>query len=106
MGSQATCGCDCGVVIDASEIDVNCVGDASGSATASAVGGSGDYVYAWSDGQTSSTASGLVAGDYSVTVTDQGTDCVVTASVTVSEPELAFTSSVSVNNGVSCNGDS
>ena len=41
--------------------------------------------------------SGLLAGDYTITVTDDTTDCTDTATVTVSEPAtaLAFTFAVS-----------
>lgn len=41
-----------------------------GQAIAAANGGVSPYQYAWSDGQTSSTASGLCSGSYSVIVTD------------------------------------
>jgi hypothetical protein len=45
-------------------------GNADGSATASVIGGVSPYSYLWSDAQTTATASGLLAGTYSVTVTD------------------------------------
>jgi hypothetical protein len=42
----------------------------TGSATASASGGTGNYSFIWSDGQTGSTASDLSGGHYSLTVDD------------------------------------
>jgi hypothetical protein len=47
-----------------------CAG-ATGSASVTAMGGSPVYTYLWSNGQSSATLSGVVAGTYSVTVTDQ-----------------------------------
>lgn len=47
-----------------------CSGSCVGTATATVTGGSAPYTYAWSNGQTTSTATGLCAGNYSVSVTD------------------------------------
>ena len=43
---------------------------ANGEATATVSGGIAPYAYQWSDGQTTATATNLLAGTYSVTVTD------------------------------------
>lgn len=45
---------------------------ANGTATVTAAGGTPIYTYAWSNGQTTLTATGLTAGTYSVTVTSPG----------------------------------
>lgn len=55
---------------------------ANGSATVTAAGGSTPYTYAWSNGATTAQATGLVAGSYTVTVTD-GSSCTAAASVTL-----------------------
>ncbi len=55
------------VVNDASVV---CASDANGTITASATGGSGTYTYAWSTGVTTATINNLVAGTYTVTVSD------------------------------------
>ncbi len=49
-----------------------CNGGASGSATATAVGGNGNFTFQWNDpaNQTGSTASNLTAGSYNVVATD------------------------------------
>lgn len=44
---------------------------ATGSATAIASGGSGTYLYTWSEGTTGNSLSNVTAGNYTVTVTDQ-----------------------------------
>ena len=55
----------------------NC-GDSSGTAQVSAIGGTFPYAYLWNDinAQTTDTATGLVAGSYQVTVTDNN-GCII-----------------------------
>jgi len=76
-----------GLQITSSSVPADCNGKPTGSATALAVGGVAPYTYVWSNvtpGNTS-TISNLLAGDYSVTITDsQG--CANTSNVTVTEP--------------------
>jgi hypothetical protein len=62
-----------------------CLGQASGQATASGSAGTAPYSYIWSNGQTTATATGLVAGNYSVTVAD-ASSCVDVAAVTLTNP--------------------
>jgi PKD repeat protein len=64
-----------------SAIDASC-GQANGSATVSATGGSAGYTYLWSNGATTASITGLGAGTYSVTVTDQ-VGCTTGASATL-----------------------
>jgi hypothetical protein len=71
---------ECEIVVDN---DVTCYGGDDGQATVSVTGGVPPYTYLWSDGQTTATAGGLAAGNYSVTVTDNDgrtTQCFVTIS--------------------------
>ncbi|NUO00361.1 MAG: T9SS type A sorting domain-containing protein, partial [Saprospiraceae bacterium] len=56
--------------ITVQKTDVLCPGDATGSATVSVTGGTPDYGYTWSNGDTTPTAEGLTAGTYSIVVTD------------------------------------
>lgn len=64
-----------------------CFGTNTGSATVFASGGTGEYDYLWSDNlqQISQRAVRLLAGTYSVMVTDEN-NCAVTAQVEVTEP--------------------
>ena len=86
--------------------DVNCKGDATGSATASATGGNGSYSYSWNTNpiQTSATANNLIAGTYIVTVTDEK-GCTDTEQITITEPELALTAAIKTDTNVNCKGD-
>lgn len=49
-----------------------CGGDCSATATASGINGTAPYTFLWDNGQTTATATGLCAGEHSVTVTDAG----------------------------------
>ena len=72
---------------------VVCRGEANGTATAVTVGGTVPYTFAWGDGQTDETATGLIAGTYSVTVTD-AQNCTSTASATVTQADEPLTATV------------
>ena len=84
--------------------NVTCNGLSTGAATANGNGGATPYTYAWSNGATGATASGLAAGTYTATVTD-GNGCTNTGSVTITEPAVLMASSV-VDSNAACNGSS
>ncbi len=69
-----------------------CTG-ANGELSANAIGGVGPYTFLWSNGSTEATITGLVAGTYSVTVTDgnndQATDEVELTSIDYSDPNYS-----------------
>src|SRR5437588_8168840 len=65
--------------------NVSCNGGSNGSASVIAAGGTPSYSYSWSNGSTTASTSGLMAGTYSVTVTDSH-GCTATCSYTVTEP--------------------
>ncbi|HSP83403.1 MAG TPA: LamG-like jellyroll fold domain-containing protein, partial [Gillisia sp.] len=74
-----------------SKTDVTCFGGNEGQATVMASGGtpnsSGDpYIYVWSNGQTSPTATNLTAGDSTIRVIDAN-GCEETITVTIDQPE-------------------
>ncbi|PZE16686.1 hypothetical protein DNU06_12590, partial [Putridiphycobacter roseus] len=74
----------------------SCHGDNDGTVTVIAAGGTAPYTYAWSNGGTTATLTGLVAGTYTVTITDAN-GCTETAMATVTEPTsmmLSMTSSI------------
>ncbi|MBI4649041.1 MAG: T9SS type A sorting domain-containing protein [Bacteroidia bacterium] len=73
--------------------NVSCFGLSNGSATITVTGGTPNYSYNWSSGQTTGNISGLPAGTYSLTVTDANS-CNDIESITITEPAL-LTSSVS-----------
>jgi gliding motility-associated-like protein len=84
--------------------NVSCFGGSDGSVTASVVGGLAPITYSWSPyGGTSTTANGLTAGNYYITVTDaNGCVALATTNPQVSEPP-AITSIITTSN-VSCFG--
>ncbi len=81
------------------------LGTFTGSANVLATGGSGDFIYRWSDGQTNSTAINLEGGtDYCVTVTDIQGGCDFEACIFVEYITPIIPSFNS--NDVICNGES
>lgn len=72
--------------------DAACYNGSDGTATANLTGGVSPYTYVWSTSpaQTGQTATGLSAGSYSVTVTDDA-GCTASSTASVGEPtELLF----------------
>ncbi|MEZ2443390.1 gliding motility-associated C-terminal domain-containing protein [Chitinophaga sp. RCC_12] len=84
-----------------SQVNVNCHGDSTGSATVTADGGRRPYSYLWSNGATTATISNLAAGTYTCTITDAH-GCDTAATVTITET-AAVTAAITQNN-VLCNG--
>jgi hypothetical protein len=92
-----------GHTVTTSAINVSCFGGNDGSATAMVAGGSGSFTYSWSPtGGTFATVTGITAGSYTVTVTDNSDASIATASVTVVEPPMLMVNTAS--NPASCNG--
>ena len=79
-------------------IDVSCNGNADGQASVLVSGGSAPYTYTWTDAsaQTTSSATGLSGGTYSVTIMDNG-GMDSTVSALIDEPAL-LTVSASITN--------
>ncbi|OFY73151.1 MAG: hypothetical protein A2265_06160 [Bacteroidetes bacterium RIFOXYA12_FULL_33_9] len=65
----------------------SCFGVADGSASVSATGGISPYSYLWPNSTTTSSVSGLAAGDYIATVTDEN-GCIDELTITISDPEI------------------
>ena len=70
-----------------SQTNVLINGGSTGSATVSVPGSVGIITFDWSDGQTTSTATSLSAGTYTVTVTD-AFNCSSTETVLITEPSI------------------
>jgi gliding motility-associated-like protein len=89
--------------IQLASTDVLCFGGSDGTATATATGGNGGWLYKWNDplGQDLQTASFLKAGSYIVTATD-ASGCTITGSIIVGEPGDIITNPVTQN--VTCFG--
>jgi gliding motility-associated-like protein len=66
--------------------NVSCNGGNNGQITLAVLGGTGPYSYSWSNGGTTNPLTGLVAGTYSVTVTDANGCTLVLTNLTVTQP--------------------
>lgn len=82
---------------------VTCNGACNGSATATAIGGTGAYSYTWNTTpvQTTATATGLCAGTYTCTIKDAN-NCTNTTSVTITQPSIVELAPIA--NVIICNG--
>lgn len=89
----------------ASSTDVSCYGGSNGTATVSGIGGTTPYTYTWNTTpiQTNSTATGLSAGTYIVTITDS-VGCTGNDTVTIDQPDSLVATITSAAN-VLCNGE-
>ncbi len=83
--------------------NATCFGGSNGSATATGNGGTPGYTFAWSSGANGPIATGLPAGTYTVTVSDNN-GCTATQTTSISQPS-PLTASANAT-GVTCSGDS
>ncbi len=72
------------ITSDFNGMDISCFGEADGSAIAN-VSGVPPYSFAWSTGSTDQSITGLMAGSYTVTITDAN-GCRTNDEVTLTEP--------------------
>ena len=79
-------------------IDLTCNGAGDGQASAAATGGVGPYTYLWDDpaAQTTAIATGLVAGTYTMVVTDAN-GCTTSCDAIVAEPSIITCTIVPTN---------
>ncbi|MBI4930285.1 MAG: T9SS type A sorting domain-containing protein [Bacteroidetes bacterium] len=91
------------ITITATQTNASCFGGNNGTASVTASGGTPPYIYVWSNGQTTSSATGLSAGNYSVIITDAN-GCTAIATVIITEP--ATLTLVTSQTNVSCFGGS
>ena len=91
-------------LVAATVVDSNstCNGFSDGGASASATGGTLPYNYAWNNGATTASITGVVAGTYTVTITDNN-GCTSTSSATITEPAALVAATV-VDSNSTCNG--
>lgn len=80
---------------------VDCYGNNSGAIDLTLSGGNGPFQYEWSNNALTQDVTGLVAGTYSVTVTDANF-CVTQTSAEVTQPDVLSLSAIRTN--VSCFG--
>jgi gliding motility-associated-like protein len=91
------------ITVPGTTIDVFCNGGSNGSVDITPAGGTAPYSYLWSNGAVSQDISGLIAGTYSVTITDANS-CTKNASFTINQPAVISVPGTTID--VSCNGGS
>lgn len=82
--------------------DVLCFGGSTGSLSLTVSNGTAPYQFAWSNGGNANSITGLAAGNYTATITDNN-GCTTSFNATIAEPQALVVSSVNVT-GVSCFG--
>lgn len=83
--------------------DVLCHGFSTGAINLTPTGGTPPYSYQWSSGQTTQDLNNIVAGEYTVTITDFN-GCSETYSITVNEPPTYVSTSLIVTD-IRCYGE-
>jgi dienelactone hydrolase len=79
----------------ATSTPVNCFGASTGTATVTATAGVSPYTYSWTGNTSSSNVlSGVDAGTYSCTITDN-VGCITTTSATISQPSSSVNTTIS-----------
>jgi gliding motility-associated-like protein len=87
----------------ASQTNVLCFGNATGSASVAVLGGTAPYTYSWTNTQTSQVATNLTAGNYAVIVKDAN-NCTFNLAVTITQPATNVSANISSQTNVSCFG--
>ena len=73
--------------ISATQINVDCNGNSTGSIDLTIVGGSVSYATLWSNGQVTEDINNLLAGNYTYTITDANA-CVYSNTINISQPNV------------------
>src|SRR5690606_10952736 len=89
------------------QTNVLCFGNSTGTATMNASGGTASYTFVWNTTpvQNTATASGLPAGTWTCTITDQN-GCSVTRTAAITQPSAALVASLDARTDVRCFGNS
>src|SRR5690606_10803509 len=92
------------LTVNTSVTNVACSGGNNGTATATVTGGATPYTYSWNTTpvQSAATATGLTAGTYTVTITDNN-GCVATTGAVISQSGSLVVTTTKTD--VLCNGD-
>lgn len=91
------------IMLSVSTTDILCYASCTGSATVTATGGTGSYMYSWAPSLgTSPTPCCACAGNYTCTVTDNN-GCTSTITMTITQPP-AWSASITVISNVNCAG--
>lgn len=85
-----------------SQTNVNCFGANTGTATISAMGGTGPYTYTWTPGNLSGASqTSLGAGTYTINVSDAN-GCVGSSTLSITQPTAALSGVISNSTNPGC----
>ncbi|MFM2385606.1 MAG: hypothetical protein RL660_363, partial [Bacteroidota bacterium] len=91
-------------IIGSTSTDATAYGAADGTASITVAGGSSSYTYVWlPTGGTMASASGLAAGTYTATATDDVSGCTVSTTITITEPPATIILTLGANDLDVCN---
>ncbi len=91
-----------GFPVTVASVDPTCNGGTNGTASATPTGGTAPYTYKWSNNATTAAVTGLVAGNYAVTVTDALAATGIKV-FTISNPTAISATIAAVNSGCALN---
>jgi gliding motility-associated-like protein len=83
--------------------DLRCYNDTSGVVNLSVTGGTLPYRYLWNDGYTGEDQVNVIAGQYSVTVTDTN-NCIAQKDIEITQPDI-FALTIEITREILCHGD-
>ncbi|MFK7786781.1 MAG: gliding motility-associated C-terminal domain-containing protein, partial [Crocinitomicaceae bacterium] len=92
------------ITVIESSVDVLCKGNNTGSIDLTVSGGTPDYTFTWTSGQSSEDISNLLAGSYGYTVTDFN-GCTYNSVIDILEPAVALGATVVITDA-NCFGES
>ena len=75
--------------------NVPCFGQSTGAISLAVSGGTAPYTYQWNDGASTKDRTNILAGTYSVTITDANSCTRTVSNISVTQPSAALTASLS-----------
>lgn len=84
------------IVITETITNVSCNGANDGSISIAVVGGTPNYTYLWSNGNSTNTISNLAAGQYSLTITDAN-NCTKVETYMVTQPQILSLNGIEID---------
>lgn len=91
------------VIVNPVVANIACKGESNGAILLNVFGGSGSgFTYLWSNAATTGSITNLGSGNYSVTITDIGSGCIITTNLTITQPASLVNLSASKTNATGC----